>query len=562
VIAARAPILSETPPDDWPGTQLRPQLAQLAAGLDERFVRGGNLLADAVGTIATLQSGLEAMNRALDADAATQAVAQLRAAAQDIENVPDMLQRRDGDLVEVGTLVRALDSHIEDLRRQVKVIGIYGMNIKIAGAGGDFRIFVDDMAGRLTSGEGEIDIFAKRLRGVLQSVAPVRKAYADMLAAQSRTSHQVHRQIGECGTQLERHLSDGTTQAGQLAVLARQVHDSVSGVLSAIQIADSTRQRIEHVVGLFDIVAAAAQDGAMPDGARDQVARLAAALIDGAWQDHARQSHELRQSLARLAAASGDLAGLVDRRVAGSGARSLRDLETGIAAIAAMTSALADATVRADAMVGCITDATDDLTGRLDSIDQIVRDVKAIAINTRLLCLRQGQTGVAVAVIAVEVAAQASQLKDTAAQVAAAIARLAALNQGLRGDSARGDPGAVLDQARGVIAEACRHSDAAMADGEVHVRRLMAQLDDAGAVIGDDDDLARTLKLASAVLARPAPRPDAQDEAWLAQIMPQIGALYTMAAERHIHAAFAPAGTAAAPAPAVATVEQDDDGLF
>ena len=40
--------------------------------------------------------------------------------------------------------------------------------------------------------------------------------------------------------------------------------------------------------------------------------------------------------------------------------------------------------------INTFADATDDLVERLDSIDQIVRDVNAIAINTRLLCLRQG----------------------------------------------------------------------------------------------------------------------------------------------------------------------------
>jgi hypothetical protein len=556
------------PPEEWPGYRLRPQLAELAAGLDERFVRGGSLLADAIGTIRTLLDGLGGMNRALDADAAAQAVAQLRSAATRIAHMPEIMRLRDADLTDVAAVVRQVEGHVADIRRQLQIIGIYGMNIKIAGASGDFRIFVDDMAGRLSAGEAEIEVFAKRLQGVLQSVAPVRKAYAEVLSAQSGMSSEVHEQINACGVRLESHLAGGAALAGQLQTLGGRVQESVGGVLAAIQVADSTRQRIEHVVETFDIIADAARGNAMPPGARDHLARLIGSLIDGANRDHARQSHELTQSMARLAAASGDLASLIDRRTAGDGARSLLDLETGIAAIAQMTARLGETATRAEAMEGCIADAADDLTQRLDSIDQIVRDVKAIAINTRLLCLRQGQTGVAVAVIAVEVAAQATQLKDTAGQVAAAIDRLSGLNQGLRGGAEHGDLGAMLDQAQAVIAQACRHSDAVLADGETSVRQLMAQLDDAVAVVGDEDHLTRTLQPAIAALSRPVPLLDDADESWLQHVLPRIGKLYTMAAEREVHAGFAlhdaygdAHGDAVEPEP-VAAVEQDEDGLF
>lgn len=553
----------------WPGDRLRNHLAELAAGLDERFLRGGNLLSDAITTIKTLLTGLDDMNGALDADGASRAVAQLRRAATQISQLPETMRHRDADLAKVAGLVREVEGHVADIRRQLQIIGIYGMNIRIAGAGGDFRIFVDDMAGRLSAGEAEIDIFAQRLVGIVQSAAPVRKAYAEVLSAQSGMSGEVHQLIDDCSAQLERHLAGAGALAGQLHTLAARVQDSVGGVLAAIQVADSTRQRIEHVVEAFDIVADEARTGGMPSGARDHLAGLIGSLIDSAEQDHARQAHELTQSLARLAAVSGDLAGLVDRRAEGDGTQSLNALESGIAAITEMTNRLGETAVRADTMGACIADATDDLTGRLDSIDQIVRDVKAIAINTRLLCLRHGQTGVAVAVIAVEVAAQATQLKETAGLVAEAIDRLAGLNKDLRIEMERheADLGAMLEKERAVIAAACRQSDAALADGGVVVQRLMRQLDDASAVVGDKDQLTQTLKQATAALAGPVAILDDLDESCLRRVLPMIGARYTMAAERQVHARFALAEGSfghddSSPPLANVVIEQDEDGLF
>jgi hypothetical protein len=568
-MATRAACVPEPQAGEWLGERLRPQLVELAGGLDERFVRGGNLLADAIETIRTLLASLAGINAALDANGASGAIARLRNASTRIAQLPRTIAQRDADLVDIARIVREVEGYVADIERQLKIIGIYGMNIKIAGADGDFRVFVDDMAGRLREGEGEIEIFARRLADVLKSVAPVRKAYAQAMSAQAGLSGHVHEQINACSARLERHLARSAALARRLETLAGRVQESVGGVLAAIQVADSTRQRIEHAIEAIDIVTGEARTVTMPGGARDHLARLIGSLIEAAGQEHTRRSHELSQSLARLEAAGGDLARLVDQRVAGDGISSLQDLEAGIIGIGRMTAQLGETATRADAMAGCIADATDDLTRRLDSIDLIVRDVKAIAINTRLLCLRHGQTGVAVAVIAVEVAAQASQLKDTAGKVAVAIDRLAALNQGLRGGAEHGeaDPGAMLDHARAVIAQACQNSDAALADGENHVHRLMAQLGDAGAVVGDEDRLAQTLKPAATALAGPAVMLDEADEIWLRRVLPRIAGLYTMASERQVHAGFALSGMGTAsteirPDHAATVIEQDDDGLF
>ena len=553
----------------WPGAQLREQLAEFAGGLDDRFLRGGGLLSDAIGTIKTLFGALDAVNRALDADAAASALRELHSAAQQIEDLPSLLERRDGDLAMLTRLVSELDGQIFEIRRHLQIIEIYGMNIKIAGAGGDFRIFVDEMTGRLKSGNADVAVFAERQKSVLESIGPIRKAYADVRLVQTGASRNVCQQIRMRADGLDRELSANKALADELTGLAGQVRDSVNRVLSAIQIADSTRQRIEHVVTVFDIVAEASEQESAPRGALDHVARLIGELIEGAAQDHAQQGEELNRSLANLGAARSDLAQLISQRTASDAAGSLADLEAGIAAIGALTARLGETARHADEMLGGIADATDDLVERLDSIDQIVRDVKAIAINTRLLCLRQGQIGVAVAVIAVEVAGQAVRLKQTAAHVEEAIGRLAALNQGMRSDEnwRQTDLGATLDQAREVIAQACHQSGNALADGEAVVERLKCQLEDASALIGDSDRLLQTLQPAMAALRRPEPMLSAADEAWLQRVLPRIGKLYTMLRERQIHARFALPGmepAKAKPGPVLVEdpVEQDDDGLF
>ena len=568
-MASLAQLAPEPELPEWPGDQLRAQLAEFAGGLDDRFLRGGSLLSDAIGTIKTLFGALDAVNRALDADAAAAALSELLAAAHQIENLPNLLQRREGDLAMLTKLVSDLDGEIFEIRRHLQIIDIYGMNIKIAGAGGDFRIFVDEMTARLKSGNAEVAVFAEQQTSVLQSIVPISKAYSDVRQVQTGASLDVCQQIRGCAEGLDRELAASKALADELTALAGQVRESVNRVLAAIQVADSTRQRIEHVVTVFDIVAEETGEGTAPRGALDHVARLICELIESAAQDHAQQGEELNRSLANLGAARGDLAHLVSQRTAGGSAASLTNLETGIAAIGMLTARLGETARHADEMLGGIANATDDLVERLDSIDQIVRDVKAIAINTRLLCLRQGQIGVAVAVIAVEVAGEAARLRQTAENVECAIGRIAALNQGMRSDEnwRQTDLGATLNQAREVIANACRQSGDALANGEAVIQRLKGELEEASALVGDSDLLLQALQPAVAALSRPEPVLIDADEAWLQRVLPRIGALYTMMRERQIHARFALPGMESAqvkPGPALVEdpVEQDDDGLF
>jgi hypothetical protein len=556
-MASRALILDDcvetagSPDQSWPGDLWRDRLATLAAGLDERYVRGGALLGQAVETIRDLIDGLDASTGALDREAASAAITQLHAAAMRIADLPAMLRARDGSLAEIAGGVGRLEAHMLDLQRQLQMLAIYGMNIKIAGAAGDFRIFVDDMADRLQTGTGEIAAFIRDLGAIRHSVVPVRKAYAEVLSTQGRHADDAHDRIRQCADRLGAYLDSSASAATQLGELAGAVAHEVNAVLSAIQIADSTRQRIEHVVTAIDRAEAAGMAG-------DACAALFAALIDGAARDHAETGRMLTTSLAQLASAGDDLAQLTARSTGGDGGTTtMRDLESGIGSIAAMTARLDETVLHANSMFASIADAADHLTTRLDAIDQIVRDVKEIAINTRLLCLRQGQTGIAVAVIAIEVATQAARLKETAAAVGEEIAGLNRLNAGLRDDVGNGgdDLGAMLDTARTVMDCACRDSDAALTRGADQARALMTKLDQASAALDDESRLTEVMAPAAKAFARD---PGPLDMARLGSILGEIRALYTMAAERNVHDALF--GTGATEAPAA--VEQDEDGLF
>ncbi|NBC35406.1 hypothetical protein GTZ99_02415 [Novosphingobium sp. FSY-8] len=561
--------------DDEPQLALgdaRTQLAQIAAGLDQRFVHSGEALARSVDSIRTLLSGLEETAEALSPTQAGAAVSHLRNAAEQLAQMPTALRARDADLGRVATISTQLRGQVADIQKMLVMLGIYGMNIKIAGAGGNFRIFVDDMSSRLKIGEAELSQFAKRLSAITASVAQVRKVDANLLASQSSGSDGVPVHIQRCADRLGAHVERVSGSAAALMRITRDVEMAVGGVLTAIQVADSTRQRIEHAVGAIDVLRGA--PAGMASAAR--VAALISAQIAMAGRDYTEQARQLTGSLERLTRTSADLAQLA-RSGAGltkgaEGGEALRDLEGRIVDIDRMTGDLRASVARSGEMAQCIGEGIEDLRLRLESIDQIVRDVKEIAINTRLLCRREREAGQAVAVIAVEVAQQAKVLQEIANNIDGAIAEFGMLNDHLRlrdETSLNTDLGVVLAEALQVVRAAVERGNQSMDAQGARTRALLEELDVATDGVAQDLSLGGQLaQLSQAIDAAPAALD--QDGAcdWLRQALTRISALYTMAAEREVHARFCPPGMGlAAPvlaskwAPANATAA-DEDGLF
>lgn len=549
-------------------TVLMRDLTALADDLEQRFSRSGQILAEAIETVNALLDGLERAGQALDPQRCEKALSDLRQSAQIIQGMPQALRRRDADLGRVAIEAEYLGHHVRDILLMLQMLTIYGMNIKIAGAGGDFRIFVDDMTAKLSVGETEMDSFAKRLAVVAQNVAQVRAADAQILAARGRMGAQLPRDIREYSERMEANLARCTITAERLSVLTARVRDAVNGVLCAIQVADSTHQRLSHVIEALNRINARARTIPAPQTALDQLARLLGAQLLGAARDHMHHAGQLNESLAGLAAAGSGLGELIDQYQGGEGTTSLQDLHRGISSIEEITVRLRDTAARARTMSSCIVEATRDLTCRVDSIDQIVRDVREIAINTRLLCHRQGQQGVAVAVIAVEVAAQAKHLQGVAGAIGETIERLGAMNARLAaptGGQPDADLGQVMAGAIATIRHACQQGDQVLADGRTQARRLIGQIDDAAHQVSGEARLASGLDKIVARLDCPPSEPDAPADAWLRELLPDLGRLYTMTAERDIHNAIAPGSmgeVVEVVAPVGQDLDMDEDGLF
>lgn len=547
-------------------SDLKRTLALMAASMDARFVRAGTTLATAIDTIDRIIHSIEGVTTTLDESVAGIAVTSLKDVASQLDALPQVQATREAAMARIGTASRVLRDHVMDMRQALRVLHIYGMNIKIAASGeAAFVGFVNDMGQRLAAGEEHLEGFLAKLKELSTSVGSVQQAGRLLAAEAKKILPAVPQRLTRDADALHDHLGNVAAMAREVAAIARTVQGRVATMLGALQVGDSTRQRVEHVVAalqLLDGVILPADTAAEVTGV---VHHLLAAQLEASSVDFDRDASLLVASLKALQPDTHGLLTLIEDDAGSNGRPFLSQIDQAVGEIAVITVQLQEADQRSASMLGLITETVDELTGRLAHLQRVQFNVQDIATNTRLLCRRHGDLGKAVSVVAGEVDIYAHSLGNAMRGIGQPIGELAEVNTALavKGeDVADGDMGSKLAQALSVIREGCQRTDLAVREGGDDARQLIELLTITGDEIGAELALGATMRQAAIVLSASTLNPVLSDEAQtaLGTLLPQIGALYTMAQERDIHAANVPAGFATASA--AVEEDDDDDGLF
>lgn len=545
---------------------LKRTLALMAASMDARFVRAGTTLATAIDTIDRIIASIEGVTGALDESVAGIAVTGLKEVAAQLDALPVVQAEREADMARIGTASRVLRDHVMDMRQALRVLHIYGMNIKIAASGEPaFVGFVNDMGQRLAAGEEHLEGFLAKLKELSTSVGSVQQAGRLLAAEAKKILPAVPQRLTRDADALHGHLGDVAAMAREVSEIARTVQGRVATMLGALQVGDSTRQRVEHVVSGLQLL----EGLTLPEPALTEVTgvvhHLLAAQLEASSVDFDRDASRLVASLKALQPDTNALLTLVDDDAGRNGRPFLAQIDEAVGEIAVITGQLLEADHRSAAMLDLIAETVDELTGRLAHLQRVQFNVQDIATNTRLLCRRHGDLGKAVSVVAGEVDIYAHSLGNAMRGIGAPIRELAEVNAALtakRGDAPGGDMGTKLAQALGVIREGCQRTEMAVREGGDDARQLIELLTTTGDEIGAELELGATMRQSAIVLAVSTLPQDLSEDALatLGTLLPQIAALYTMAQERDIHAANVPPCFVVASA--VVEEDEDDDGLF
>ncbi|HWA61713.1 MAG TPA: hypothetical protein VG939_10075, partial [Caulobacteraceae bacterium] len=389
--------------------------------IEGRFLETGDALGQAVETLRGLVGDCAQLVEALDSPDLTAASRDLERVARDVTGLGEVQDGRRELLARMTALAQTIDqrlSHAEEALRPATVLAI---NAKIEAArlgpaGVDFIDFSNELSrslkeARVTLGQvgGEIAALGGQLQTVLQRGADLDRLKSDAL-------RRVPARIADSVAAIAARGREAASAAAAVGERSDRIGQQIGVSVMALQIGDATRQRAEHVEFALTlarhIAAGEAVDGEAFAGlAQDARERLLAdccalqaiQLVDTA-DELDREAGQILASLRGLAGNAREVARIgADLYGADQGARTfLHDLEAGVAGARTLFDALDAARRSADEVTASASTAASQLVGRIDAFRDLESDVRQLALNAFLKCVRLGQQGRTLSIIAQE----------------------------------------------------------------------------------------------------------------------------------------------------------------
>jgi hypothetical protein len=550
--------------------------------IEARFLDAGEVLSGAVDGIAALVTALDALTRALSPVAIAATTQQLGAAAAKLSAMPGEQSSRRAVIARLEARRADLSSGVADMRRSLAYMGAFTLSIKIT-AGGiasvdpAFHAFAQETCLRVESGRAEV-------AGLEDNIGKLEGELRSAVLRAETLAHGCDAMIPAVPDQLLASAAIMAEHRGQIAAataeagaLARDVRKKVTRILGALQIGDSTRQRVEHIQA--GIKSLSTQDPATsPEAAsriRALICALLAAQLNSTLADFNSEVSEIGAGLAGLAQDAAALLRLRDLAYGktergAEGFMRLLEQRVGIAVGLVGEIEEADALARKTGREAAA--AAQGLSDRLGAVQTMKSDVLYMALNTALKSARLGEDGRPLSIIASELRVHAGYLDTTATTCLVALKTLTETAAELSGGDGGEDgeaAGAALEAAIAcinLVSETTERDVATLAAQGEAVLKLLARstrrLNFQKEIGGTLEQVARDLTR----LGDDAVHCDDTVEPTLTVHFAALGAIYTMAKEREIQAAIAAQWginlTEAPPAPAAAISEVFEDELF
>lgn len=542
--------------------------------VEERFLEGGTVLLSVMDVLNRLLNSLDNITKALDAGESGDAGADLRSTVSSLNDLPAAETARRDALSALAESGYALRLHVADMQETMRYLRTFAVTVKITGAGiAEFAGFAQEILERIYSGTEEVNRFAGQIESLEKEVklalafgAKVSKSYADTVPAVAGALDDDARKIAE-------HRQNLGIIARDVASVARGVQSKVASTLSALQIGDITRQRIEHVQSTFTLLEEFldSDDGRSLDtGARKRlqnvVQHLTAAQMDEMCRDFHRESQNVVKTIASFGHDTQEIMRLRDQMSGGGQGNFIRALESSVSAAHEIVKQVDVATQQADHVSHSTLDTTAKLLETIGHIKSVKTDIHYMALNTNLRCSRLGEAGKSINVVTAELRIFAGKLDDSADAIVNGLPALEAAAGKVAPATDKASRGLAenLTSAVSDIRTAADTMEAELKNLSEHGREVAGKINLLIGTLDFQKDLGDVLAGCADALEEVAGAEIADISDLAAAIAPldrKIFKLYTMAQERNVHRGIIAASEDAAPTVAepVAAVGSDED---
>jgi hypothetical protein len=562
------------------GAALVGKLAVAQARIEQSFLDGGNVLIAVMEAVSGLTEILDGIVNLLDPHATSQVFNGMKTVVSDLAGLPEIADRKQIALGRISGLCDSVHIRVEDMREIIRYLRTIAVTVKITGASiPEFSGFADEIRERIQTVSEEINRFGDQLIAMRNRLGAANTSSAGVIKDFASAIPQLVGNMDRSAVALAEQQKRMAASAAQLKQITGSIQGKIATVLSALQIGDVTRQRIEHVMSMFESLdnfkasdEAKSLDRAVLTELERTISGLARAQLDESVDELQAKCASISANIASFTVDASHVLSLRDD-LAGRGRPSddniLESMRDDLTQAAELSVRVSDRTRELDHVVASVGESTQALISGIATIRKIKLDIFYMALNSNLACTRLGDAGRSVNVASGELRIFADKLEAPAEGIVVQMQEIEAARDLLTSDNAQKGNGIdePLEMARFAVDKVADEmavglnalsgkGDAVFQCIEQAIRKLDFR-SDLGDVLDDCLNMA-----ASDDTGVAAPMP--AGHAAIDMLSAKIFKTYTMVQERTIHQRFftaVEAASATEAASAAASVDDDDDVL-
>ncbi|TNM66622.1 hypothetical protein [Aliirhizobium smilacinae] len=543
--------------------------------LEERFLDGGAALLSVLDVLNKLTGSLDQITGSLDEETAAKTMAELQQTVGRLSELSKIETARQAGFVDISGAERNLRPHVADMQETMRYLRTFAVTAKITGAGiDDFAGFAEEILERIHTGTRQVNEFGDQLKSLGSGLGSVMERGATTIQRYEATIPDIVTGLSTGGAEISTQQKVLVERAARVRKIAAGIQGKLASVLSAMQIGDITRQRIEHCQSSLSLMESYVETEAATLTAEDRanlssiITNLVALQLSQSIDDFDRDTAKIVKTVASFRSDLAEIDSLRRVMTESGGDNAMRRLEGNVGVAREAVSEIEAVALEAGELSRSTGTTVRELINGVGLLQLVRTDIHYMALNTNLRCGKIGEHGKALNVVTAELRNFAARLDETAENVLVELKTLETASDKL--DIGHDDGGqellddrlaramqnirAVGDRMDSEMDALSEQSGVAIDQMENCLSRLDFQAE-LGEVLRSCADEISMVEIAE---------PSAGLEPALADLGGRIARLYTMVSERELHAAILGTAPPAETAVVAAVMSDDDidDALF
>ncbi|WP_143102720.1 hypothetical protein [Rhizobium sp. NFR07] len=553
------------------GAGLVARMETARSRIEERFLEGGAALLSILDALNKLIVSLNQLTGSLDEETANATMAELQQTVGKLAELSKLETARQAGFGEISTSQRNLRPHVENMQETMRYLRTFAVTAKITGAGiEDFAGFAEEILERIHTGTRQVNEFGDKLQHLGAGLGSVMARGEKIIASYETAIPAIVSDLSRGGADIGGQRKVLVERAERVRKIASGIQGKLASTLSAMQIGDITRQRIEHCQASLTLLDGylAAEAADLNEADRDNlssiVTNLVAAQLGQSIDDFDRDTAKIVATVASFRsdlAQIDDLRSMMTEESESDGDNAMRRLEANVGTAREAVRDIEAVATEAGELSRSTGTTVRELIDGVGLLQLVRTDIHYMALNTNLRCGKIGEQGKALNVVTAELRNFAGALDETAEKVLLELTALESAAEKLNiaqdgdGETLDGRLEKAMENIRAVGDRMDTGADAlgeqsAVAIGEMD--RSLSRLDFKA-------ELGEVLRsCANEIAAVESDAPSMTLVPALSDLSARIARLYTMVSEREVHAAILGEAPPVA-SPAVTAVMSDDD---